>query len=372
MSFYPALKQYNDWEIDQAMARVSSDDVDRALAADYCGVNDFLALLSFAAQTQLEQMAISARDLTLRHFGRTIQIYTPLYLSDYCENRCTYCSFSVRNAFPRRKLGLDEVDREGAAIAATGLRHILILTGESRKQSPVEYIGDCVSVLKKYFHSIAIEIYPLTESEYAWLIDRGVDGLTLYQETYNESVYQKIHPAGPKRDYRFRLDAPERAATCHIRQINIGALIGLADWRKEAFALGRHARYLMDRFPDTEIGISLPRLRPSAGSIVHACGVQDEHLVQALLALRLFLPRLGISLSTRESETFRDHLIPLGITRLSAGSVTSVGGHTTLTGPKKTLPQFEIADHRSIGQMTETIRARGYDPVLSDWVPYDV
>ncbi len=372
MSVYPVLKQYDDREIDQAIASVSRDDVDRALTADYPNVNNFLAFLSPAAEVRLEQMAISAHDLTLRHFGRTLQLYTPLYLSDYCENRCTYCSFSARNPFPRRKLGPDEVDREGAAIAETGLRHILILTGESRKQSPVEYISDCVTLLKKYFHSIAIEIYPLTQTEYAALIDRGVDGLTLYQETYNEALYQAIHPAGPKRDYRFRLDAPERAAAAHMRQINIGALLGLADWRKEVFALGLHARYLMDRFPDADIGVSAPRLRPFKGSFSQTCSVTDSHLVQALLSLRLFLPRIGISLSTRESETFRDHLIPLGITRLSAGSVTSVGGHAALAAEETALPQFEIADHRTVEQMTEMIRSRGYDPVLSDWVPYDL
>lgn len=372
MSFYNILKKYSDAQIDQAMASVSRDDVYRALAVDYPDENDFLALLSPMAETCLEEMARRAHDLTLRNFGRTIQLYTPLYLSDYCENRCTYCSFSARNKFTRRKLGRDEVDREGAAIAATGLKHILILTGESRKHSSVGYIGDCVTILKKYFHSIAIEIYPLTETEYAELIDRGVDGLTLYQETYDESIYREIHPTGPKRDFRFRLDAPQRAATRHMRQINIGALLGLADWRKEVFAVGRHARYLMDSFPDADFGVSVPRLRPYKGSFIHACGVTDYHLVQAILSLRLFLPRLGISLSTRETETFRDHLVPLGITRLSAGSVTSVGGHVTEASEEAALPQFEIADHRTTEQMMMIIRSKGYDPVLSDWVSYDI
>jgi 2-iminoacetate synthase len=372
MSFYPILNQYSDAKIDHTMTSVSGTDVERALAKDYPGADDFLALLSPAAGVYLEQMARLSQDLTLRHFGRTLQLYTPLYLSDYCENRCTYCSFSALNPFPRRKLSPDEVDREGAIIAATGLRHLLILTGESLKQSPVGYIGDCVAVLKKYFHSIAIEIYPLTAAEYAELIERGVDGLTLYQETYDESVYREIHPAGPKRDYRFRLEAPERAATSHMRQINIGALLGLADWRKEVFALGRHARYLMDRFPDADIGVSVPRLRPHKGAFVRACGMTDSHLVQAILSLRLFLPRLGISLSTRETETFRDHLIPLGITRLSAGSVTSVGGHGHQASAEDASPQFEIADHRTVEQMTALIRSRGYDPVLSDWVPHDL
>jgi 2-iminoacetate synthase len=370
MSFYRLLKQYSDTAIHRAMASFTQQDVDRAWAADHCGTSDFLALLSPAAQSCLEEMADLAHHLTLRHFGKTLQLYTPLYLSDYCENHCTYCSFSVQNPAPRKKLSLDEVDKEGAAIAATGVKHILLLTGESRRQSPVAYIGDCVAVLKKYFHSIAIEIYPLTKQEYATLIEQGVDGLTLYQETYDESIYQTIHPAGPKRNYLFRLDAPERAAAVRMRQINIGALLGLADWRKEIFALGLHARYLMDRYPDAEIGVSLPRLQPFRGFFQAKGRVSDHHLVQALLSLRLFLPRLGISISTRETASLRDHLIPLGVTRLSAGSVTSVGGRDAKNADAA-LPQFEIADHRGVEEIMSMMRCKGYDPVLSDWVPYD-
>ena len=369
-SFSDVLRQYPASDIDRALSSVTRRHVENALAPDHRGLENFLALLSPAAEPCLEEMARLAQRLTLCHFGRTMQLYTPLYLSDYCDNACAYCSFSATNETKRRKLRLDEVRKEGADIAATGLRHILLLTGESRRHSPVNYIGDCVEALKPYFHSIAIEIYPLTAGEYSELVRRGADGLTRYQETYDEAVYRSIHPAGPKRNYFFRLDAPARAASVRMRQINIGALLGLADWRKEIFALGLHARYLMERYPEVEIGASLPRLQPFRGSFHGERKVSDAHLVQALLSLRLFLPRLGISISTREPSFLRDHLIELGVTRLSAGSVTAVGGRD----PKhavRALPQFKIADHRGVGEIITMIRGKGYDAVLSDWVPYD-
>lgn len=369
-SFSDVLRQYPSSDIELALSSVTRRHVENALAADHRGLEHFLALLSAAAEPFLEEMANMAHRLTLCHFGRTLQLYTPLYLSDYCDNACAYCSFSATNNTKRRKLCLDEVRKEGAAIAATGLRHILLLTGESRSHSPVSYIGDCLEALKPYFHSIAIEIYPLTADEYAELIHRGADGLTIYQETYDEAVYRLLHPAGPKRNYLFRLDAPGRAASVRMRQINIGALLGLADWRKEIFALGLHARYLMERYPDVEIGASLPRLQPFRGFFQGERRVSDAHVVQALLALRLFLPRLGISISTRESASLRDHLIPLGVTRLSAGSVTSVGGRDVNLSDTA-LPQFEIADHRGVAEIMAMIRCNGYDAVLSDWVPYD-
>lgn len=369
-SFHSILQQQDGAAIDRALSSFTQQDVDRALSAEYLSPDDFLALLSFAAGSRLEEMAALAHRLTLCHFGRTLQLYTPLYLSDYCDNSCVYCSFRATNTAARKKLDLDEVLREGAAIAATGIRHILLLTGESRRHSPTSYIGDCVEALKPYFHSIAIEVYPLTRQEYQTLIERGVDGLTIYQETYDETTYRAIHPAGPKRDYHFRLDASQRAAAVRMRQINIGALLGIADWRKDIFRLGLHARYLMDFFPDAEIGVSLPRLQPYRGSLAQTARVIDRHLVQALVSLRLFLPRQGISISTRERGSLRDHLIPLGVTRLSAGSITSVGGHD-VKNTEGALAQFEIADHRGVEEITAMIRSKGYDPVLSDWVPYD-
>jgi len=348
---------------------VSGREVEQAIARENIGFRDFAALLSPAAEPYLERMAKKARETTLRHFGRTIQIYAPIYVSDHCDNQCLYCSFSARNRRPRRTLSLAEVDREAAFIATQGLRHILLLTGESHRHSPVGYLRECVGVLRKHFSSIAIEVYPLTEADYAVLAAEGVDGLTLYQETYDEGIYRLVHPAGPKRNFRFRLEAPERGAGARMRQVNIGALLGLSDWRKEALCVGLHACYLQDRFPEVEIGVSVPRLRPHAGAFQGACEVSDRNMVQMILALRLFMPRLGIALSTRESAGFRDNLIPLGITRMSAGSATSVGGYASASGSDDGLPQFEIADRRSVPEMTACIRGKGYDPILNDWIP---
>ncbi len=372
MSFYDLLMQQRYPDMNGFLFSVSQENVEQILSREHLSTTDFISLLSSAAGQCLEAMAQKAVGLTRQHFGRTIQLYTPLYLSDHCENRCVYCSFSAGHSFTRRKLSLEEVEREAACIALTGLRHILILTGESRKESPVGYIADCARILKRYFHSIAVEIYPLTTNGYENLLEAGVDGLTIYQETYDETVYRDIHPVGPKRNYRFRLEAPERGGQSRMRQVNIGVLLGLTDWRKDVFALGLHARYLMDRYPEVELGVSVPRLRPHAGQYAGSCPVTDRELVQIILALRLFIPRLGISLSTREDACLRDNLLPLGITRLSAGSVTAVGGHTKNAGAEDALPQFQIADHRKVEEMMAIIRGRGYNPILSDWGPYDI
>ncbi|SEM43337.1 tyrosine lyase ThiH [Syntrophus gentianae] len=369
MSFYDLYCQYRDREWEGDFAAVSEVDVEGVLRREHLTFPDFLVLLSPAAEGFLEPMAQKARALTLRYFGRTIQLYAPLYVSDYCENSCLYCSFSAKNRRERRKLSLPEVNGEAAFIAATGLQHILLLTGESKKKSPVGYLRDCAGVLKRHFSSIAIEVYPLSEEDYASLVAQGVDGLTLYQETYDENLYRVLHPAGPKGNFRYRLEAPERGAAARMRQVNIGALLGLADWRREVLMVGLHARYLQDRFPDVEIGASVPRLRPFVGAFQGSCEVNDQNIVQIILALRLFLPRLGIALSTREDSRLRDCLIPLGITRMSAGSATSVGGYTTPAGAEEALPQFEIADSRSVPEIMARLRERGYDPVLKDWIP---
>jgi 2-iminoacetate synthase len=369
MSFYDIYCRYRDRKWDGDFAAVSEADVEQVLRREHLTFSDFLVLLSPAAERFLEPMAQQAQALTLRYFGRTIQLYAPLYVSDYCENSCLYCSFSAKNRRERRKLTLEEVDREAAFIAGTGLRHILVLTGESKKESPVGYLRDCVEVLKRHFSSIAIEVYPLAEEDYASLVAAGVDGLTLYQETYDEDLYRVLHPAGPKRNFRYRLEAPERGAAARMRQVNIGALLGLVDWRREILLVGLHARYLQDRFPEVEIGASVPRLRPFVGAFQGACCVSDQNIVQMILALRLFMPRLGIALSTREDARFRDCLVPLGITRMSAGSATSVGGYSDPAGGEESLPQFEIADSRSVPEMMARLRERGYDPVLKDWIP---
>lgn len=325
-------------------------------------------LLSECPAGRLEEMAAEAHALTLKNFGWTIQLYTPIYLANYCENECLYCGFSSRNDIERKALKPSEVEEEARIVSSSGLRHVLILTGESRKMSPPSFIRESVKILRKYFDSISIEIYPLEESEYAQLVDEGVDGLTIYQEVYDEAIYRKVHPAGPKNDYRFRLEAPERGARAGMRFINIGALLGLNDWREEAYRLGLHAKYLQDKFPDVEIGIAVPRLKPHAGLFDAPFEVGDKDVVQMVTALRIFLPRIGIALSTREDPAFRENLMALGVTRMSAGSSTRVGGRITKPAGKHDEPQFEISDRRGVEEMIAVLNARGYQAVLKDWV----
>ncbi|MFA6142630.1 MAG: 2-iminoacetate synthase ThiH [Candidatus Omnitrophota bacterium] len=331
-------------------------------------VKSFLKLLSPEAESSMEEMAEKSRELTLRYFGRVMQLYTPMYLSNYCENKCLYCGFNSGNNIERKSLNFEEVEKEAEFISATGIRHILILTGESRQASPVNYIKDCVKILKKYFSSISIEVYALTEAEYSLLVPEGVDGLTIYQEVYDEEVYSRMHPSGPKSDYKFRLDAPERGAHSGMRSVNIGTLLGLNDWRREAFVLGLHAKYLQDNFPGVEIGVSLPRVRPQAGGFKAGCKVTDKNMVQIILALRIFLPRLGISISTRETAELRKNLIPLGVTRMSAGSTTRVGGHTISAGDGGRSVQFEISDNRTVGEIRTMLDKKGYQAVFKDWM----
>ncbi|HNW39482.1 MAG TPA: 2-iminoacetate synthase ThiH [Candidatus Omnitrophota bacterium] len=370
MSFYDICQRYKDFDLERVFNSVSSNSVKAAFERDILDLKRFIFLLSPEAENNLESMAQKAQVITRRNFGKSMQLYTPLYLSNYCENSCSYCGFNLNNKIERKKLSLDEVQKEAQLISASGLKHILILTGESRGKSPVSYIRDCVSILKKRFSSIAIEVYPLTEDEYAVLVLAGADGLTIYQETYDERLYAKLHLCGPKKDYRFRLDAPERGAKAGMRSISIGALLGLGDWRREAFFLGLHAKYLQDNFPDIEIGVSVPRIQPQTGDFKAARQVSDKNITQIILALRIFLPRLSIALSTRESPGFREALIPLGVTKISAGSVTSVGGHAIYAKPRQEALQFQIQDQRSVNEIKIMLEKKGYQPVFKDWLDF--
>ncbi len=363
MSVYEELLAYRDLDFAAIFEQVTDADIQRVISKDRLNVFDYLTLLSPKAERQLEAMAQQAHRLTVQQFGHTILLYTPLYLANYCVNQCVYCGFHVHNAIERRKLTLDQVRAEAEAIAATGLKHILILTGESRHHSSVSYIKDCVQILKDYFTSISIEIYPLTTDEYSELVRAGVDGMTIYQETYHEAAYAELHPGGPKRDYRYRLDAPERACQAAMRAVNIGALLGLSDWRQEAFLTGVHADYLQRNYPDVEISMSPPRMRPHVGGFPPRVIVNDKNLVQYVLAFRLFMPRGGITLSTRESAAFRNNMLKLGITKMSAGSCTAVGGHSEAAA----VGQFEISDERSVAEMAAMLYSRNYQPVYKDW-----
>ena len=363
MSFYDEIQRYGTFNFEGFFERIAGADIEKIIAKYRLNERDYLALLSPAAETFLEEMAQRAHRLTVQHFGRVILLYTPLYLSNYCVNHCVYCGFQVNNKLERKKLTPLEVEKEAEIIAATGLKHVLVLTGESRQHSPVSYIKECVEILKRYFTSISIEIYPLEESEYAELIAAGVDGLTVYQEVYDEEVYARLHPAGPKRNYRYRLEAPERACKAGIRTVNVGALLGLNRWRTEAFFTGLHADYLQNKFPEVEVSISPPRMRPHLGGFQPRVEVTDRNLLQYMLAFRLFMHRGGITISTRERSELRDHLVKLGATKMSAGSCTAVGGRSEDCSPG----QFEISDGRSVSEMAGMLYSQGYQPLYKDW-----
>ena len=364
MTFHDELRRYDSLDHESFFAQVTDADIFRAIDKQRLSPQDFLALLSPRAASHLEAMARRASALTIRHFGRAVQLFTPLYLSNFCTNQCVYCGFNTTNPLKRRKLSLEEVEAEAAEIAKSGLKHILLLTGEDRLTSPDSYIADCATVLKKHFTSISIEVYPLTREEYADLVAAGVDGMTMFHEVYDEPVYRELHPKGPKRNYRFRLEAPDRAGQAGMRQLNIGALLGLNDWRREAFLTGVHADYLQRVFPDAEVAVSTPRMRPHLGGFPPRVAVSDADLVQYVLAYRLFMPRGGVTLSTRERPGLRDNLLPLGVTKMSAGVCTQVGGRAT--GQEDT-GQFEISDERSVAEMAAMLYSRGYQPVYKDW-----
>ncbi|BBO71971.1 thiamine biosynthesis protein ThiH [Desulfosarcina alkanivorans] len=364
MSFFDPITALGDGDLIRQVESVTDEDVQRVLGSRTISPEAFLCLLSPAAEPHLEQMARQAHDLTVAQFGRTMVLYTPLYLSNFCTNSCVYCGFNRDNRIVRRQLTLAELDVEACAVADTGLKHILILTGDAPAKASVDYIAACCGVLRRYFPAIGIEIYALSQSDYRRLIDARVDSLTIYQETYNETLYGRLHPKGPKRDYRFRLDAPDRACLAGMRAVNVGALLGLDDWRRDIFFTAMHARYLQDRYPETEISVSLPRMRPHVGGFQPGCIVEDRHIVQTMTALRLFLPRVGITISTRENARFRDRLLPLGVTRMSAGSCTAVGGRTE---ENASVGQFDISDERSVPEMVAMLRRAGWQPVFKDW-----
>ena len=365
MSYYQLVKEYEEYDFDGFFQSRSEDDVLAVIDKERLSTEDYLTLLSPAAGACLEEMARKAQEVTWCHFGKSISLYTPLYLANYCENHCLYCSFSAKQHLSRKKLSPEEIKAEAEAIAGQGFQDLLILTGESHAQTPVEYIAESCGILREYFPALGIEVYPLTVAEYEMVVAAGADYLTMYQEVYREEAYLSLHPAGPKRDYRFRLEAPERAAAAGFRSVSVGALLGLADWRRESFFTGLHVQYLNKHYPGVETGLSTPRIRPNLGGFQPRVRVTDADLVQIIMAHRLFLPRTGISLSTREPAGLRDHLLGLGVTRISAGSVTAVGGHAAAAEAEA--EQFVPDDHRSVSQVKAAIIASGHQPVFKDW-----
>ncbi len=315
----------------------------------------------------LETLACSAREVTRQYFGRAVGLYAPLYLSNFCRNKCAYCGFQASRHVERKKLTPDEMEKECAALAATGIRSCLLLTGESRFHSPPSYIREAITIAGKYFANIGIEVYALETGEYRELYLAGADGVTLFQETYDRGRYDELHLAGPKKNYDYRVNAPERIAQAGFRQISMGVLLGLADWRRDVVCLFEHLRYMERKFPGVEYTLSFPRLRPVANDERAYFEVSDRDMVKIMCVARLLFPRAGINVSTRESAEFRDHAIEFGVTKMSAGSLTTVGGYSD---PNREAPregQFQVHDPRSLAEIKSMLVRRGFDPVVTDW-----
>ncbi|WP_457573560.1 2-iminoacetate synthase ThiH [Desulfolithobacter sp.] len=351
------------------VSRATVDDVRDALRREHLRIEDLAALLSPAAETMLPLLAAESRRITTLRFGRTTQIYAPLYLSNLCTNRCAYCGFSADNRIARRKLSLEEAEAEAEILRKRGFQHILLVSGEAPAALGVDYLEAIALRLRDRFAALSIEVQPLHAKEYARLFAAGITAVAVYQETYDRRVYDQVHLSGRKCDYDYRLETPARAAAAGMREVGIGALLGLADWRCEGLALGLHLTWLRKHFWKTNFTVSFPRLRPAAGSFEPLIHVTEAHLSQLIFALRIFDPDVGLILSTREEERYRDGMLGLGPTRYSAGSCTAPGGYSL--EEKKADPhdgeQFSIGDHRSIDEVCTAIRSKGFDPVCKDW-----
>ena len=360
------MKQYD-------YSRYSAEDVKRALNKETCGIEEFKALLSPAAEPFLEQMAERAKRETSRHFGNTVYLFTPLYIANYCENYCIYCGFNCYNDIRRKKLSEEEIEKEMEIIAASGIEEILILTGESRKMSSIEYIGQACRTARKYFRNIGVEIYPVNVEEYRYLHQCGVDYVTVFQETYDADKYETLHLLGHKRVFPYRFEAQERALMGGMRGVGFSALLGLSDFRRDALATALHVYYLQRKYPQGEFSLSCPRLRPIINNgRISPVDVGERQLCQILCAYRIFLPYVGITVSSREEEHFRDGIVKIAATKTSAGVSTGIGDHESKyegkEGEDTGDEQFEIADDRSFDQMYGDMEKEGLQPVVNDYV----
>lgn len=364
------ISQMNNYDY----AKYTAKDVETALAHESCTVEDLKALLSPAAEPYLEQMAQRARLETRRHFGNTVYIFTPLYIANYCENYCIYCGFNCYNHIKRMKLTPEQIEKEMRVIAESGMEEILILTGESRSMSDVEYIGEACKTARKYFKMVGLEIYPLNTDEYRYLLECGADYVTVFQETYDDKKYETLHLAGHKRVWPYRFDAQERALMGGMRGVGFSALLGLSDFRKDALATALHVYYLQRKYPHAEMSLSCPRLRPIINNEkINPLDVHETQLCQIVCAYRIFLPFAGITVSSRESESFRNGIVKIAATKVSAGVSTGIGDHESkYTGKKSDEAQgdeqFEINDSRSFEKMYEDISKEGLQPVLNDYL----
>lgn len=382
MEYMSGMEQINSDICEKVISQMNSydyneytqKDVKSALEHDTCTVEDFKALLSPAAQPFLEQMAQKARLETRKHFGNTVYLFTPLYIANYCENYCVYCGFNCYNDIKRMKLTYEQIEKEMKIIAQSGMEEILILTGESRGQSSVEYIGEACKLARKYFRMVGLEIYPLNTDEYSYLHQCGADYVTVFQETYDIDKYEKIHLLGHKRVWPYRFDSQERAILGGMRGVGFSALLGLSDFRKDALASALHVYYLQRKYPSAEMSLSCPRLRPIINNDkINPLDVGEAQLCQILCAYRIFLPFVGITVSSRENARFRNGIVKIAATKISAGVSTGIGDHESkYTGKESDTAegdeQFEINDSRSLKTMYDEMSNEGLQPVLNDYL----
>lgn len=364
------MTQMEQYEAD----RYTAKDVRAALEHETCTIEDFKALISPAAEPFLEQMAERARRETSKHFGNTVYLFTPLYIANYCENYCVYCGFNCYNHINRVKLTMEQIEKEMKVIADSGMEEILILTGESRGKSSVEYIGEACKLARKYFRMVGLEIYPVNTDEYRYLHECGADYVTVFQETYDTDKYETLHLMGHKRVWPYRFDAQERALRGGMRGVAFSALLGLSDFRKDALASALHVYYLQRKYPHAEMSLSCPRLRPIINNDkINPLDVHEKQLCQIICAYRIFLPFVGITVSSRESASFRDGIVKIAATKVSAGVSTGIGDHDSkYNGKENEEPQgdeqFEINDSRSLDKMYQDIAEEGLQPVLNDYL----
>ncbi len=364
------LSQMKACEYEKYTAR----DVRAALDHETCSVEDFKALLSPAAEPFLEEMAQRARLETSKHFGNTVYLFTPLYIANYCENYCVYCGFNCYNQIKRMRLDMEQIEHEMQVIAESGMEEILILTGESRAKSDVNYIGEACRLARKYFRMVGLEVYPMNTEEYRYLRECGADYVTVFQETYDIEKYESLHLMGHKRVWPYRFEAQERALMGGMRGVAFSALLGLSDFRKDALATALHVYYLQRKYPHAEMSLSCPRLRPIINNEkINPLDVHEKQLCQIICAYRIFLPFAGITVSSRESETFRDGIVKIAATKVSAGVSTGIGDHESkYTGKESDAPegdeQFEINDSRSFDKMYQDMAKEGLQPVLNDYL----
>lgn len=348
--------------------KYTKKDVEEALNSNNCSIENYKALLSPAAGDMLEEMAVKAKEEREKHFGNSVYLFTPLYISNYCENHCVYCGFNCMNQIKRAKLTFDEIEKEMAAIKETGLEEILILTGESHKLSDKEYIGEACKIASKYFKTIGLEVYPMNSNDYRYLRECGADYITVFQETYNSKRYKELHLKGHKRIFSYRFNTQERALLGGMRGVAFAALLGLDDFRKDAFATGFHAFLIQRKYPYAEISFSCPRLRPIINNEkINPKDVHERQLLQVMLAYRIFMPYAGITISTRERSGFRDNVLTLAATKISAGVSTGIGSHCNTTEDKGD-DQFIIADDRNVQEVYNAVKGKGLQPVMNDYI----